>query len=250
MTWILDLDGVVWLGGAAIPGAAEAVRALADSGEVLVFVTNFSASPVRELHQKLADLGIDGCGDIITSATAVASLVAPDERVLLCAGAGVAEALTERGAEVVDDGPADSVVVGYHRTFDYERMRVAADAVRHGARLLATNDDATLPSEQGLLPGTGAILVSVERASGCQALVAGKPYGPMVDLLARRYGALGTVVGDRPDTDGRLACALGYRFALVLSGVTTSLEPQPDPRPDDVSASLAELVDRELRAGG
>lgn len=242
MTWILDLDGVIWLGGAAIPGAAGAVRTLAGCGEAVVFVTNFSASPVAELQRKLAGVGIDGCGDVVTSAMAVASLVVAGERVLLCAGPGVAEALAARGAEVVDDGPADSVVVGYHATFDYEGMRVAADAVRRGARLLATNDDATLPSDGGLLPGTGAILAAVEKASGRRAVVAGKPYAPMVDLLAGRYGPEGTVVGDRLDTDGRLARALGYRFALVLSGVTTSIDPEADPTPDVVAASLADLV--------
>ncbi len=245
MAWIIDLDGVVWLGDTPIAGSAEAVLTLRAAGETIAFATNFSASPVAELHAKLARLGIDGCGDVVTSAMAVASLVEPGERVLVCAGPGVREALDERHADAVDHGPADSVVVGYHPSFDYERMRVAADAVRAGARLLATNDDATYPSSGGLLPGTGAILASIERASGAAAVVAGKPYRPMADLLADRYGQNGTLVGDRPDTDGRLARVLGYRFALVLSGVTTSLEPPPDPVPDVVAANLGELVAQE-----
>jgi glycerol 3-phosphatase-2 len=246
VTWVLDLDGVVWLGRAPIPGAVDAVTALRAAGETIVYATNFSANPLSELHAKLAHLGIDEFGDVVTSAMAVATLVEPGERVLLCAGAGVREALEAREVDVVDHGPADAVVVGYNAAFDYERMRVAATAVRQGARLLATNDDATYPSAGELLPGTGAILASIERASGATAVVAGKPYPPMAALLRERYGPSGTMVGDRPDTDGRLARALGYRFALVLSGVTASVDPPPDPRPDVVAASLGELVSREL----
>lgn len=246
MVWILDLDGVVWLSGVAIPGAVDAITALRDRGETIVFATNFSANPLAELHAKLARLGIDECGDVVTSSMAVATLVEPGERVLLCAGAGVREALEARPVDVVEEGAADAVVVGYNPEFDYGRMRLAATAVRNGARLLATNDDATYPSAGEQLPGTGAILASIERASGAKAVVAGKPYPPMAALLRDRYGPTGTVVGDRPDTDGRLARALGYRWALVLSGVTTSLEPAPDPRPDVVAGSLGELVEREL----
>jgi HAD superfamily hydrolase (TIGR01450 family) len=245
VTWLLDLDGVVWLGNTAIPGAVEAIEALRRAGETVAFVTNFSASPIAELHDKLRRFGIDGRDDVITSAIAVATLVQPGERVLLCAGPGVREALEERHAVVVEQGPADSVVVGYHTTFDYQRMQVASTAVREGARLLATNDDATYPSADGLRPGTGAILAGIERASGVNAVIAGKPYAPTVNLIRARYGAEGTMVGDRPDTDGRLARALGYRWALVLSGVTATLDPAPNPEPDVVAASLKELVERE-----
>ncbi len=248
VAWILDLDGVVWLGDTLIPGAVEAVAALRAAGETVTFATNFSAKPVAELDDKLERFGIDGRGDVVTSAMAVATLVEAGERVLLCAGAGVREALEGRGADVVDSGPVDSVVVGYHATFDYGRMRIASTAVRQGARLLATNDDATYPSADGLLPGTGAILAGIERASGAKAVIAGKPYAPTVALLRERCGFTGTMVGDRPDTDGRLARALGYRWALVLSGVTTSLDPAPDPVPDVVAASLKELVDAHIGA--
>jgi HAD superfamily hydrolase (TIGR01450 family) len=247
MAWILDLDGVVWLGATGIPGSAAAITALRDAGETVAFATNFSASTIAEFEDKLERFGIEARGEVITSATAVATLVEPGERVLLCAGAGVREALESRDVEVVSSGPVDAVVVGYDPAFDYDRMRLASTAVRQGARLLATNDDATYPSADGLLPGTGAILASVERASGVTALVAGKPYAPTVALIRDRYGPGGTMVGDRPDTDGRLARALGYRWALVLTGVTASLDPAPDPEPDVVAASLAELVEREMR---
>ena len=151
------------------------------------------------------------------------------------------EALTTRGAVPVHDGDADAVLVGFHRDFDYERLRIACVAVRRGARLLATNDDSTYPTPTGLIPGGGAILAAVVAGSGVPAVVAGKPNGPMAALVRARLGRNGTMVGDRADTDGRFARVLGYRFALVLTGVATNEEGM-DPAPDLVAPDLATLV--------
>ena len=169
----------------------------------------------------------------------------PGSRVLLVGGPGIREALEARDIEVVTEGPADAVVVGWNPSFDYRSMSLATTAVRGGARLLASNDDATLPTPDGVLPGGGAILASIERASGLAAEVAGKPYPATTDDLLDRCGPDGTMVGDRPDTDGRLARAMGYRWALVLSGVATTAE-GADPAPDVVADTLADLVEAEL----
>jgi 4-nitrophenyl phosphatase len=164
--------------------------------------------------------------------------------VVACAGLGVVEELNRRGAVVVDGGAADAVVVGYHREFDYDRLTVAMRAVRGGARLIGTNDDATYPTDEGLLPGNGSLLAAVATASGATPVVAGKPHEPMADLVRRRAGAHGVVVGDRPDTDGAFAVALGYRFALVLTGVTRREDLPVQPPPDLVAADAAEAVRR------
>ena len=244
MAWALDLDGVVWLGDQPIPGAGEAVARLQATGEPVVFVTNNSSEPVGVVEAKLARFGIEAEGMVLTSAMAAAERVDPDEVALICAGPGAVEALEARGVRTVREGKADVVVVGFHRDFDYERMRIASAAVREGARLLATNDDATYPTPDGLIPGGGAILAGVSTAAGVAPEVAGKPHRPMADLVRHRVGEEGVMVGDRPDTDGRFAVALGYRFALVLSGVTTALP--VDPEPDLVATDLAALVDQEL----
>jgi len=248
VTWALDLDGVVWLGDQPIAGAAAAVAALRAAGEQVCFVTNNSSVPVADLEAKLADMGIEATGLVVTSAEVTAGLVAPGERVLCVGGPGLAEALAARGARVVVDagGPGDPpevdvVAVGFSRRFDYDRMRRAVAAVRTGARLLASNDDPTYPTPAGPIPGAGAILAGIERASGVRAVVAGKPHPPMAEHLRRRFGAAGTVVGDRVDTDGALARALGWRFALVLTGVTTDPAGLV-PEPDQVAASLGSLV--------
>jgi ribonucleotide monophosphatase NagD (HAD superfamily) len=120
----------------------------------------------------------------------------------------------------------------------------AADAVRAGARFVATNLDPTFPVAGGLLPGAGALAAAVATAAGRRPEVAGKPEPPMVRLVHERYGTRGVVVGDRPSTDGALASALGWPFALVLSGVAASPgeEPIPDPPPPFVAADLAHVV--------
>lgn len=245
MPFALDLDGVVWLGDEPLPGAADAVARLRAAGEAVVFCTNNSNQPVAEVEAKLSRQGIPAEGDVVTSAMAAAALIRPGERVLVCAGPGAVEAVAARGAVAVREGEADAVLVGLHLDFDYDRLRVAATAVRGGARLLATNDDATYPTVDGPIPGGGAILAAVETASGASATVAGKPHPPMADLIRARLGPVGVMVGDRPETDGRFAVALGYRFALVLSGVTPSAEGVA-PTPDLVAPDLATLVDTLL----
>ena len=245
MPYALDLDGVLWLAEEPIPGAAEAVARLRAAGEAVVFVTNNSSRPLGEVVAQLARQRIPAEGAVVTSAMAAASLVEPGERVLVCGGPGVVEAIEGRGAVAVRDGDADAVMVGFHRDFDYERLRVTARAVRRGARLLATNDDASYPTVDGPIPGGGAILAAVATATGVAPVVAGKPNAPMADLVRSRLGYTGTMVGDRPDTDGRFARVLGYRFALVHTGVTPAGVPV-DPEPDLVAPDLATLVDQVL----
>jgi len=246
MAWVIDLDGVVWLVDDAIAGAAEAIARLRAAGERLAFVTNFSFGRRADIDAKLRAHGIDPGDDVVTSAMAAATLVEPEERVLVCGGPGVVEALEGRGCDVVFDGDADAVVVGYHDDFDYRRMTVASTAVLRGARLIGTNGDSTYPTPAGPIPGAGAILASIVTATGATPTIAGKPHRPVADLVRARLGADGVVVGDRVDTDGALAAALGYRFALVLSGVTTGSDLPVDPAPDEVAADLATLVGRHL----
>jgi glycerol-1-phosphatase len=243
VTWVLDLDGVVWLADQPLPGAAAAVARLRERGERVLFATNNSAALLGDQEAKLERLGIPAGGDVISSAVAAAQLVEPGERALVCGGPGIVEALTARGAVPVRDGDADAVLVGFHRDFDYERLRIATRAVRGGARLIATNDDATYPTPDGPIPGGGALAAAVAYASGVRAQVAGKPHAAMADLVRAVGGDDGTVVGDRPETDGAFARALGYRFALVLTGVTAAGDLPVEPTPDLVAESLATLVD-------
>jgi len=253
MAWALDLDGVVWLEDEAIAGAAEAIAALRSAGEHVGFVTNFSFGRRDDIAAKLERHGIDASNGVITSAMAAAALVPSGARALVCAGPGVVDELQRRNVETIDaSDPAargasvDVVVVGYHPTFDYERMTAASTAVRNGARLLGTNDDSTYPTAAGPVPGGGALLASIAVASGAIPEIAGKPYQPIADMVHELLGTDGIMVGDRPDTDGRFALTLGWKFALVLTGVTSRADLPVDPQPDVVADSLHSLVSEAL----
>ena len=163
---------------------------------------------------------------------------------MVCGGEGVVQAVVGRGAVVVDDAAAgvDVVIVGFHRTFDYDEMLQTSRAVRNGARLIGTNDDATYPTPDGPIPGGGAILASIVTASGVAPTVAGKPHEPMAALVRATIGESAAkravMIGDRPETDGLMAATLGCRYAHVESGVTAPGSIVV-PMPDMVAANLA-----------
>ncbi len=267
-TVLCDLDGVVWLAHEPIDGSVRAIAALRAAGRRVLFVTNNSFATRREHEAALEHIGISAAGDVISSSMAAAFLVAPGERVLVAGGPGVVEAINERGADAVLNtgerisGRFDAVVVGMHRDFDYQRLAVAADVVRGGARLIGTNADSTYPTPTGLLPGGGAVLAAIAVASGVAPVVAGKPHQPMADLVASMLtrtdepaasSALAQraiMVGDRLETDGRFARRLGCRFALVRSGVTSPdamVEPvAAEPTTVDLDAADLAAVAAEL----
>jgi len=247
-----DLDGVVWRGEEPIAAAVAGIMTLRAAGVRVGFVSNNSSQPIGDVVAKLRGLGVDAePDDVLTSAVSAARLLAadlePGAPVLACAGPGVVEALTEAGLRPVDQPPAAAVVVGFHRSFDFAELDVASKAVRDGARFVSTNLDATYPVPGGLMPGSGAITAAVATASGRMPEVAGKPEPPMVALVRERLGTTGIVVGDRPTSDGALAAALDWPFALVMSGVTSAVaapggEAIPEPPPPFVGDDLGVLA--------
>lgn len=257
MAWVLDLDGVIWLGDQAIPGAADAVARLQGTSDPVAFVTNNSFTRRSAVIEKLRRHGIDAGDLVFSSAMAAASLLDPGSKALVCAGPGVFEELALRGVhtmDVSDEGAqrwgADAVVVGFHRHFDYHRMMVASTAVRDGARLIGTNTDSTYPTPDGPIPGAGSILASIVTASGVDPMLAGKPHEPIAGIVRDVLGPTGMVVGDRFDTDGEFAAVLGYGFGLVLSGVTSVEAIAPGAAPDLIADDLASLVHQALSRSG
>jgi glycerol 3-phosphatase-2 len=244
-SWIIDLDGVVWLTGIALPGAAAALRRLADVGVRPLFVTNNSAPSDDELMARLERAGIAATPeDLVTSAHAAAQVLEPGESVFVLADEGVRDALVQRGVHIVEEGPCDAVVVGWTHEFTFDLLARASTLVRGGARLIATNDDATHPTPDGLLPGAGALVSAVATASGALPLIAGKPHAPMVECIASRRDDVVLVVGDRQATDGELARSLKVPFALVYSGVTApgaALDWKPQFEATDLAA-LVQIV--------
>jgi len=250
-TWVIDLDGVVWLAEEPIPGSADAVARLRRAGYGVVFATNNASPTVAELQGRLAKAGIEaGPDELVTSAQAAASMLEPGSTAVVCADGGVLEALSARGVRIVAEGPADAVVVGWTRGFDFDLLATAATAVRLGARFIGTNEDPTHPTPRRLLPGSGAILAAVATAAQATPEVAGKPHEPLVALLRERAPDAVLVVGDRPSTDGALARRLGLPFALVRTGVTSDGREPMVVEPDEEADDLGALVARHLGVAG
>ena len=250
---LLDLAGVVYVGPAAVPGVPAALEAAAAAGMRLACVTNNAARTPEQVAEHLTELGVTARpDDVITSsqaaATVVAELIGPSGRVLPVGGPGVAAALTAAGLTVVEraeDDPA-AVVQGYGPQVGWAQLAEAVVAVRGGARHVATNTDATIPSPRGVLPGNGALVGVVSTVTGQQPLVTGKPDPAMHAECVRRTGAQRPlVVGDRLDTDIEGARRAGAASLLVLSGVATPadlLAARPDHRPDLLAPDAAGVL--------
>ena len=185
-TVLCDLDGVVWLSGEPIPGSVGAVARLRRAGHRVVFVTNSSWPRLAEHVAALARIEIAADGDVVSSPMAAATLVAGGERVLVCGGPGIVEAVETAGGDPIagDDGAGvaagvDAVIVGLHHEFDYHRLTLATAAVRAGARFIATNNDPLYPTSGGPVPGGGSIVAAVATAAGRAPVIAGKPFAPM-----------------------------------------------------------------------
>ncbi|MDQ3955140.1 MAG: HAD-IIA family hydrolase [Actinomycetota bacterium] len=247
---VCDLDGVVYRGDEAIPGAVEALRELERRGRRVVLCTNNSAPTVENYREKLRAMGLEVAPERLVTSAVVAG-EALSERGLagpafVVGAEGLREAVEGAGLDITGDPErAEVVVVGRDLRFDFDALRRAADAVRAGAVFIATNDDATYPSTAGLEPGAGALLAAIEVAGGRNAEVLGKPRRPMMERAAARFepGARLAMVGDRAETDLAGAAAMGWTTVLVLSGVTGPGDVEAlRPRPDFVLESLAELL--------
>jgi 4-nitrophenyl phosphatase len=185
---------------------------------------------------------------VVTSAMVAAEVLsASDAPVLVVGESGLGVTLQRAGLALTDDPEqARTVVVGLDRGLTYDRLRVAAEALRRGARFVACNRDPTYPTESGPWPGGGALVAALEVAAGRTAEVVGKPHPPMRAAVRRRLGPGATwVVGDRPETDLALGREEGWATVLVLTGVVTDPgEVPPALRPDLVVATIAELPGR------
>ncbi|MFD7020753.1 HAD-IIA family hydrolase [Streptomyces sp. NPDC059928] len=261
-TALLDLDGVVYAGGAAIAHAVEALGVARDGGMHLAYVTNNALRTPDAVAAHLTELGVPAeAGDVITSAQAVARLVSDQlpqgSRVLLIGGEGLRVALVERGlvpVDSADDDPA-AVVQGYGGPdITWGRFAEASYAVARGVPWFASNTDLTIPSGRGIAPGNGAAVEVVRIATGAEPQVAGKPLPPMHRETVLRTGAKKPlVVGDRLDTDIEGAFNGGVDSLLVLTGVTDGaqlLAARPEHRPTFVDADLRGLLTGQPEVAG
>jgi HAD superfamily hydrolase (TIGR01450 family) len=250
---VLDLDGVVYVGDHAVPGAVASLTAARGTGTRWCFVTNNASRPPDVVAEHLTRLGLDvRPGDVVTSSQAAAQLVldrfGPGTPVLAVGGPGVAAACRELGLATVGSATEHPVAVvqGYGADVGWTDLAEAAFAIQAGAWWVATNTDATLPTPRGPAPGNGALVASVRAAVGVDPVVAGKPEPALFTTAARRAAASRPlVVGDRLDTDVAGAVRAGQHSMLVLTGVSRPLDvitAPPELRPSYVAADLAGLL--------
>lgn len=249
---VLDLDGCVWVGEVSTPGAAEAIAELRHAGKRIVFLTNDGRRSPEEYVRKLWGLGVRASlEEVVTAGAAIQHFLAGRQRAAayVIGSPAVFRHVTEAGHRIVNGTPrashADVVVVVGHDDFDYEELREATLAVLAGAEMIAANRDRTFPREDGLWPGTGAIVAALEYATQRTARIVGKPQPEIFRTALDRLGDGRTlVIGDRLDADLAGAAAVGLDGAIVLTGVASSEDAQvaEDPAPVAVAADLHALV--------
>jgi HAD superfamily hydrolase (TIGR01450 family) len=252
---LLDLDGTVYIGRRAVPGAADALGKARASGMRLAFVTNNASRTPSAVAALLGDIGVPATADdVVTSAQAAARLLAerlpPGAPVLVVGGMGLRHALRAVGLRPVStatDRPA-AVVQGYTPDLSYGLIAEGAQAVAAGALFVCSNSDRTIPGGDSgpPRPGNGSLLQVIKTATGVAPVITGKPEQPLHREAVLRTGAeRPLVVGDRLDTDIEGAYNGGADSLLVLTGVTdplTLLTAPPPQRPTYVAADLAGLL--------
>jgi glycerol-1-phosphatase len=251
---IFDLDGVVYLGTEAVPGAPEVIRSIVEGGTPVAYATNNASRRAAEVAALLVGLGVPArTEEVVTSAQAAAELLAgelPARAPVLPVGApALREELAAVGlspVEGADDKPV-AVVQGYGPHVGWPELAEACLAVRAGARWVATNMDATMPSGRGPVPGNGSLVAALSTALGGRApdTVVGKPEPVLFQVAAaHRHAGRILVVGDRLDTDIEGANRAGMASLLVLTGVSSAADLLAAPsaqRPSHVAADSSAL---------
>lgn len=243
---IIDMDGIIYHGDRLLPGAQKFFAWMRHRRIKFKLVTNNSSKTSSQYVEKLSELGIEVTADhILTSAEATALFLQRvsrrGARVYIIGETGLSESMRRRGF-VLDESSPDYVVVGIDRAFSYEKMKKACLAIRRGARFVATNPDLLSPSEEGMVPGCGAILAAIEACTGVAPLIIGKPQEEMFKSAMEQMEAVKeetAILGDYLDTDIEGGRRAGIVAILILSGVShredlTDTRFQPDYIFDDL----------------
>ncbi len=249
--WLFDLDGTVYRGEKLIPGAAEVIAALRASGRRVAFLSNKPIQTRADYADKLTRLGIPTmAAEVVNSSLVLARYLARLDPGATCFVIGEPPLIGEllaHGLQVRDDPQVGWVVIAFDRTFTYAKLNTALQAVKRGARLIATNPDRTCPVADGEIPDCAGMIAAVEAVTGKRVeLIVGKPSPLILEVALDVLGlpaAETVIVGDRIETDVTMGKALGLRTILVLSGVTPADDRRiADLKPDHVLGSIQELL--------
>ena len=250
--WLVDLDGTVYLGEQLVDGAAEAIAALRAEKRRVAFLSNKPLQTREEYAAKLTRLGIPASADDVINSSLVLArhlrALDPGAPVFVIGEPPMQAEMRAHGFEVRDDAGVRWVVIAFDRTFTYAKLNTALQAVRGGARLIATNPDRTCPVEGGEIPDCAGMIAAVEAVTGeTVEIVVGKPSPIILEVALRRLGVTAAdcvIVGDRLETDMLMGRRLGLATILVLSGVTRPGDPRiAATAPDHVLRSIRELAE-------
>ena len=250
--WLFDLDGTVYRGEALIPGADTTIAAVRAAGRRVAFLSNKPLETRADYAAKLTRLGVPaGAADVVTSSLVLARHLRrldPGAPVFVIGEAPLLAELAAHGFEVRPDPRVRWVVIAFDRTFDYAKLNTALQAVRGGARLIATNPDRTCPTEDGEIPDCAGMTAAVEAVTGATVEVTvGKPSPLILEVALERLGVAAgecAIVGDRLETDIAMGKRLGLATVLVLTGVTAAADPRiAEIAPDLVLPSIRELLE-------
>jgi len=246
--FLLDIDGVLVRGGKAIPGAAAALEELRKIGPVLL-LTNNSTKSRQGTAERLSAAGIPARPEEVLPSSYLAAQFLRERfgsvRFWHIGESGILEEMCAAGHVPVGPMEAEWIVVGLDRDVNYEKLTLALRALLRGARLLATNEDATFPTPEGLIPGAGAIVGALRGMGFPPEFVVGKPSPIAFEIalgLLRAKPEEVLMIGDRVDTDVAGAAKLGMDTALVLSGVAKEEDIQGDLRPNYLARDLLSLL--------
>jgi len=249
--WLFDLDGTVYRGDALIPGADTTIAALRAAGRRVAFLSNKPLQTRGDYADKLTRLGIPTQADDVVNSSLVLArhLARLDARapVFVIGEPPLIAELAAHGFEVRRDHRVRWVVIAFDRTFDYAKLNTALQAVRQGARLIATNPDRTCPTEEGEIPDCAGMTAAVEAVTGHSVeVVVGKPSPIILEVALQRLGVGASecvIVGDRIETDIAMGKRLGLATVLVLTGITQAGDPRiAETAPDLVVPSVRNLV--------
>jgi NagD protein len=245
----MDMDGVLVREEEPIPGADEFLARLQERSIPFLVLTNNSIYTRRDLAARLRTSGLNVPEESIwTSALATADFLQdqrPGGTAFVVGEAGLSTALHQAGYTMTERDP-DYVVLGETRTYSFERITRAIRLIEAGARFIATNPDATGPSQDGPLPATGSVAALISRATGVEPYFVGKPNPLMIRSALNALDAHSestVMIGDRMDTDIVAGLEAGLETILVLTGISTAPDVERHPyRPARVVDSVAELI--------
>jgi arabinose operon protein AraL len=250
--WLFDLDGTIYLGERLIPGADAAIAALRAAGRRVAFLSNKPLQTRAEYAAKLTRLGVPAApADVINSSLVLARYLRerdPGAPVFVIGEPPMLDEMRAHGFEVRFDERVRWVVIAFDRTFDYAKLNVALQAVKQGARLIATNPDRTCPVEGGEIPDCAGMIAAVEAVTDKKVeAIVGKPSPIILEVALAALGVAArdaAIVGDRIETDIVMGRRLGLGTVLVLSGVTRADDPRiAAAAPDHVVRSVRDLVE-------